>query len=156
MKLPLYETLPKVFDNEQQLLRVLLDVLMGLEAIHKADYVHLDIKPQNILLSEDGVVLYDLGLALPVDQRGKIRLFGVRGTRKFMSPEILKCNPSKKLFAFASDVYSLAITMRELAKRYSGSISRRFKQLVEKMSVEDAELRPLPAELLKNRIFRFI
>ena len=44
-------------------MKILIGLAKGLEAIHKKDYVHRDIKPQNIMIGADGQVkVGDLGL----------------------------------------------------------------------------------------------
>jgi serine/threonine protein kinase len=49
---------------ESELLRVLMPVVEGLELVHKANFVHRDIKPDNILIRDDGSsVLLDFGSA---------------------------------------------------------------------------------------------
>jgi serine/threonine protein kinase len=49
---------------ESELLRVLMPVLDGLELVHKAGFIHRDVKPDNILIRGDGSsVLLDFGSA---------------------------------------------------------------------------------------------
>jgi hypothetical protein len=49
---------------ESELLRVLIPVVEGLELVHKAGFIHRDIKPDNILIRPDGSsVLLDFGSA---------------------------------------------------------------------------------------------
>jgi serine/threonine protein kinase len=95
-----------------------------------------------------------VGLAAPVDEDGNISVGGGRGTKGFRAPELLKENKPKNYYGLAADTYSLAMTMRKLAKRYSGSFSAQFKQLVKRMSTKDALARPLPRDLLNDPIFR--
>ncbi|MBF0371788.1 MAG: serine/threonine protein kinase [Alphaproteobacteria bacterium] len=50
--------------DERELLSVLLPIASGLEAVHKADLLHRDIKPGNVFIREDGSpVLLDFGAA---------------------------------------------------------------------------------------------
>jgi len=52
------------FLNEKDLLNVFLPILSGLQAVHKAGILHLDIKPDNIYLRSDGLpMLIDFGSA---------------------------------------------------------------------------------------------
>jgi WD40 repeat protein len=50
--------------DEQALMRIFLPVLNGLQAVHQAEMLHLDIKPENIYLRKDGSpMLIDFGSA---------------------------------------------------------------------------------------------
>jgi serine/threonine protein kinase len=50
--------------EEGQLKRILLPLLDGLQAVHREGFLHLDIKPNNILIRDDGTpVLLDFGAA---------------------------------------------------------------------------------------------
>jgi len=40
--------------EEAELLKILIPILGGLEQIHKAGFIHRDIKPDNIFIREDG------------------------------------------------------------------------------------------------------
>lgn len=72
------ETLSRVLEQEGRLgeaavLRLLDDVLSGLEEVHEAGYVHRDIKPGNLMVQPDGsMVILDFGAARQaVGQRSK-------------------------------------------------------------------------------------
>jgi serine/threonine-protein kinase len=58
----------------------------GLHAAHEKSIIHRDVKPDNLMLSQDGVVkVTDLGLARMVNQEAKTTR--VMGTPHFMAPE---------------------------------------------------------------------
>jgi serine/threonine-protein kinase PpkA len=67
----------------------LRQVLEGLEAIHAAGMVHLDIKPQNIIFRDaDTPVIVDFGLSVPVNaQPAQLERGAHGGTPTYMSPE---------------------------------------------------------------------
>mmetsp|Transcript_15686 Transcript_15686/g.19127 ORF Transcript_15686/g.19127 Transcript_15686/m.19127 type:complete len:680 (-) Transcript_15686:1156-3195(-) len=68
-------------------------IILGLQALHDKKYVYRDLKPENLLLSEDGRVrITDLGLATRVTSR----LHGAAGTRGYWAPEMLKRNDAGK------------------------------------------------------------
>lgn len=77
-----------------------------LAAIHKAEIVHRDFKPSNVLIGADGPRVIGFGIARALDQptatSGKIV-----GTPAYMSPEQL----SGLTVGPESDVFSWAVTM---------------------------------------------
>lgn len=68
-------------------------IMLGLQALHDKNYVYRDLKPENLLLAEDGRVrITDLGLATQVTSR----LHGAAGTRGYWAPEMLRRNDKGK------------------------------------------------------------
>jgi serine/threonine protein kinase len=79
--------------SEQDALRYVLQIANGLEQSHRRQILHRDVKPGNMLLSEDGKVkLSDLGLSRAVDRVDEDESFetannSLAGTLEFMAPE---------------------------------------------------------------------
>ncbi|MFT2017091.1 serine/threonine-protein kinase [Streptomyces sp. 796.1] len=73
----------------------------SLAAVHRADVVHLDVKPANVLLTADGIRLIDFGIA------ARARATGTAGSRGFMSPEQMAGEAGPP-----SDVYSFGMTVQ--------------------------------------------
>ncbi|MFT3788899.1 MAG: serine/threonine-protein kinase [Tepidisphaeraceae bacterium] len=86
------------------IVKVFIQVAEGLGAMHKAGFVHCDLKPANILMNRDGDVrIIDLGQACPIGTK-KAR---IQGTPDYISPEQVKLLPVDE----RTDVYSLGATM---------------------------------------------
>ena len=87
------------------------DLLSGLRSIHIEGLVHLDIKPDNIMLSEDRFMILDLGVAsIQGYEFGK----PPSGTIIFMAPEVLEArltNNANIPITGAADVFSAGLTL---------------------------------------------
>jgi hypothetical protein len=85
-----------------------LRVLAGLRAAHEARVLHLDVKPHNVLLADDGrVVLGDFGLAVIADPDGEPEA-ELMGSPYYVAPERIRPDgrPSP-----ATDLWSLGATL---------------------------------------------
>jgi serine/threonine protein kinase len=91
-------------------LRIIEQAAEALHHAHKAGVVHSDVKPENILVREDGsVVLVDFGIARAHNAADAQAGDKVQGSVSYMSPEQLR---DQELSA-ASDVYSLGVVAYE-------------------------------------------
>jgi serine/threonine-protein kinase len=90
---------------------VLRPVLGGLAAAHRAGLVHRDVKPENVLISDEGEVkIVDFGLVRAVAEAGITSTSVILGTAAYLSPEQVKDgNASPR-----SDVYAAGIVAYEL------------------------------------------
>ena len=90
---------------------VLRPVLGGLAAAHRAGLVHRDVKPENVLISDEGEVkIVDFGLVRAVAAAGITSTSVILGTAAYLSPEQVRDgNASPR-----SDVYSAGIVAYEL------------------------------------------
>jgi hypothetical protein len=95
-----------VRDNSRRLSRVdyLLQIAKALQHVHSAGYLHLDLKPNNILIREDGSpALIDFGVCKRiVFARHQDRQLFSLGSPYFMSPEQARGEP----LDVRSDIYS--------------------------------------------------
>lgn len=110
-------SLRQVLDSQKRLgpeltIHIGASVAAGLDAAHAAGFVHRDVKPGNILVTEDGrVLLTDFGIAKGLDgAEDDLTSDNVMmGTAKYLSPEQVR---GHKLDGRA-DLYSLALVLYE-------------------------------------------
>ncbi|HEX4818266.1 MAG TPA: serine/threonine-protein kinase [Nonomuraea sp.] len=85
-----------------------LQLLEALRAAHAAGVLHRDVKPDNVLLADDGrAVLTDFGIATTEDEASVTRTGILIGTPAFMAPERAAGGSARP----ASDLWSLGVTL---------------------------------------------
>lgn len=72
-----------------ELLRVAEGLSDALAAVHAAGVVHRDLKPSNVLVTPDGPVLIDFGIAQSVDETRVTSTGFVVGTPGYLAPELV-------------------------------------------------------------------
>jgi serine/threonine protein kinase len=92
----------------------LLDILSGLEELHRLGYVHRDLKPDNVLLHEGTWRLCDFGLVADVEKQKNTQLTStasVWGSRLYMAPELTldfrRARPTADIYAFGCILHDL-------------------------------------------------
>lgn len=98
--------------SHDESVRLVIQIAEALHYAHRQGFIHRDIKPQNILIDENGnPKITDFGIALsetqPVAQRSR-----TAGTLAYMSPEQGQ-NQTEKIDA-RTDIYSLGVVLYEL------------------------------------------
>jgi len=92
-------------------LRVVTEVLKGLEYAHDKGIFHRDIKPANVMISKDGAVkIADFGIAKNLEQAGQTKTGQAVGTPAYMSPEQLAGRKVDQ----RTDLFSLGVMFYEI------------------------------------------
>ncbi|BDV31262.1 hypothetical protein Microterr_19220 [Microbacterium terricola] len=92
--------------DQNQLLDLAHDIVAALVAIHHVGLVHLDLKPDNVMLEPGRARLIDFGLVTKANQKGRLG-----GTPGFFTPEQLDEVIEERDFAPAADVFKLGVTL---------------------------------------------
>eukprot|EP01065_Artemidia_motanka_P021704 TRINITY_DN2594_c0_g1_i1.p1 TRINITY_DN2594_c0_g1~~TRINITY_DN2594_c0_g1_i1.p1 ORF type:complete len:509 (+),score=29.35 TRINITY_DN2594_c0_g1_i1:71-1528(+) len=89
---------------------VAVQVLRGLDFLKREEVLHRDLKPGNILVSDQGCVkIGDFGICKPVPAQGSTRT--TLGTEGFKAPERVL----QGQYSYAGDIWSLGIVILEMA-----------------------------------------
>jgi len=103
-----------MFDRKpEDILRFTKQILSGCSYFTSKGFLHRDIKPANILLKGGQIKLADFGLATQIQDVEKSVTFA--GTPHYMAPEILRGSSVKMKDIGKCDVWSVGITLFELA-----------------------------------------
>jgi len=98
---------PLLTENVAQ---ILIDMALGLSQVHESGFMHLDFKPENVLVTRNGnVKLIDFDLAQPIPEKPK-KMSKNPGTPGYMAPEQLQQKPidaRADIFAYGVAAYEL-------------------------------------------------
>ena len=141
-------TVPEVID-------IALQITYGLSVAHDSYIIHRDIKPQNILILENGLIkITDFGIAVAMNATQLTQTNSVMGSVHYLPPE----QASGKGATLQSDIYSIGILMYELLTgklpfRGDNAVEIALKHLKEPMPSIRDELPDIP-QSVENIILR--
>ena len=94
-----------------EVIDIMLQLTSGIACAHESYIIHRDIKPQNVLILDDGTVkITDFGIAMALNSNELTQTNSVMGSVHYLPPEQANGNGS----TIKSDIYSLGILMYEL------------------------------------------
>ena len=128
-----------------QILGLFAQAAVGLQAAHDAGILHRDIKPGNLMATEQGVLkIVDFGLAKLGDDKSLTRSGAMMGTPYYIAPEVVQGQGSDHL----SDIYSLGVTMfHNLAGRPPYDAETPYGVMMQHISEPAPSLRALNGQL---------
>jgi eukaryotic-like serine/threonine-protein kinase len=116
---------PVLVENVAQ---ILIDMAVGLGHVHESGFMHLDFKPENVLVTRNGGVrLIDFDLARPIPEKPK-KLSNNPGTPGYMAPEQLQRLPvdtRADIFAYGVAAYELLTNQKPFPGETPGEILAR-------------------------------
>jgi len=116
---------PVLVENVAQ---ILIDMAVGLEHVHESGFMHLDFKPENVLVTRNGSVrLVDFDLAQEISEK-PFKLKKNPGTPAYMAPEQLSGQPIDHrvdVFAFGVAAYELLTNFKPFPGETSAEILAR-------------------------------
>jgi len=108
----LMRTYPEAKCDVQTILRISIDVCSALQFAHSQGVLHRDVKPENILITEEGTAkLNDFGLAKMLGQPSITQEGVIVGTVAYVAPEIALGKGADA----RSDLYSFGAVLYEMA-----------------------------------------
>ncbi|MFD0557260.1 serine/threonine protein kinase [Stackebrandtia endophytica] len=127
---------------EDSVLRLAAGLASALIAIHAADVVHRDLRPENVLLGDDGPKVLDFGIARALDDpnvSGLTQTGGVIGAPGFMSPE----QADGREVTATSDLFSLGCVLYVAATGRNPFEATGIPQTLFKIVYSEPDLSPL-------------
>ena len=102
---------PVLTENVAQ---ILIDMAAGLGEVHESGFMHLDFKPENVLITRNGNVrLIDFDMAQPLPEKPK-KMSDNPGTPSYMSPEQLQ----RKAIDGRVDIFAYGVAAYELMTNF--------------------------------------
>jgi serine/threonine-protein kinase len=109
--------------------QILIDMALALEHMHGNGFMHLDFKPENVLVTRNASVrLVDFDLAQPIPEKPKKMSKKNPGTPAYMAPEQLQGQPishSVDIFAYGVVAYELLTSQKPFPGETPAQILKR-------------------------------
>ncbi len=135
---------------EASLTAIAVGVATALAAIHLSGVLHRDLKPDNVLLSNEGPKVIDFGIARTHDM-SLTKTGAMMGTFGYMAPEVLsgdRATEAADVFAWGALVVYAASGTEPFRGTTIGEVAHRTTTLHPDLSVLPSAMRPLVAAAL--------
>ncbi|MBR2684721.1 MAG: Stk1 family PASTA domain-containing Ser/Thr kinase [Erysipelotrichaceae bacterium] len=97
--------------DNQESVTIMKQLVDAVREAHAHGIIHRDIKPQNVLIKDDGTIkITDFGIALAEDAVQLTQTDSVMGSVHYLAPEVARGETASE----QSDIYSLGIVLYEL------------------------------------------
>ncbi len=119
-------------------IKVVSEILEGLQHLHTKGVIHRDIKPENVLLQENTPRLADFGLARVLQT--SLLSKSITGSPRYMAPETFEGRYSRQ-----TDIWSVGILLYELLAEEQPYSNTELIPLINEITTKNP--RPLPASV---------
>jgi serine/threonine-protein kinase len=120
-------------------LRILSGMAAGLAHIHTRGFLHLDFKPENVLVTRDyEAKITDFDLAIPRPEKPK-RIATLSGTPSYLAPEQISREPVDE----RADIFAFGLTAYELLSGKKPIVGDTREEVLQKYADFNHHLRPL-------------
>ncbi len=132
------------------------DLILGIEYLHAQGVVHRDIKPDNLLLTEDDVLkISDFGVSEMFEKKSEMKTAKSAGSPAFLPPELCVAKHGD-ISGRAADIWSMGVTLYCLRFGQIPFERAGVLQLYESIKNDQVELAPDCADELKDLIYRLL
>ena len=116
----------------EKTLRIVEQASRGLGAVHRAQLIHNDVKPSNLMVGNrtDRVVLMDFGLACHKANDDGVQPTFAYGTPAYLAPETIDSRQQSRKGSVKADIYALGATAYRLITSRAPIEARTFDELV--------------------------
>lgn len=170
---PLFRQISKLRGNEKVISKIIFELLLALNYLHKRRIVHLDLKSENILWCQGEIKIIDFGMSAHSKKKKKMKK--LLGTCAYVAPEVIQENYSIECDIWSAGVVLFVLLTGKLpfegdneTEMFQNILNRKFKiriqdlssvsehakDLTQAMMTFDPTQRPSAEVLLRHEFFK--